>query len=108
MADPRERTPFIFDDIAVQFNWNIFFLELFAHIFPGGFFFVNYKAHSFISKSIGDFLFNGGSILAALLLGISYILCGNEETNVISQAFIVPLLLFVIHKVYIATEQPNI
>lgn len=94
-----QKTPFIFDDVAFQFNWNIFLLEVFVHLFPGGFLIVNYENHSFLNKFIMAWIFNLISILSVYILMLTYVMCGDEESNVIAQAYLVPLLLFVQHKV---------
>lgn len=95
----NKRTPFLYDDIAWHLNFYTFFLQLFAHIIPFGFFAVHYFAQGFIQKSI---LFSAINILSPFIVCImvvAYLLCEKDEGNTISQGIYLPILLFLTHKV---------
>lgn len=95
----KEKLPFIFDDVAWHFNWITFFRQLFVHIIPFGFLTVNYSAQAFFPNNIHYFVLQIFSVIWVYLIVIAFIMCRDDEQNVISQGCYLPVVLFLLHKV---------
>ena len=90
-----------FDTIGVQFNFGVFFTQLFGHLF----FPRLLNEHGQFDWSFGSILMTFITPLLAYTMILSYFMIpGSQENNVIQGAFILPLVYFLQHRVVIAIK----